>query len=151
MWRAGGGEGGARGKEWRAFGEWLHGPPQQQPGPWGEGGGDPPSPLAGHSITPAAAGGGGYGMVWYALRYRGWLAGRSITLPVFRAAVRGQLAVTLGCCPPGSGGGCCCALPVDLPVPPVLLGGRGAAAVLLLPRGEGSHFHRMCRGYGVSF
>ena len=51
-----------------------------------------------------------YGMVWYALPYREWLAGRSLTLPVFRAGVRGQLAVTLGCCTPGSGGGgggCC--------------------------------------------
>ena len=43
-------------------------------------------------------------MVWYALRYWEWLAGRSLTLPVFRAGVRGQLAVTLGCCTPGSGG-----------------------------------------------
>ena len=51
------------------------------------------------------AGGGGYGMVWYALRYREWLAGRPLTLPVFRAGVRGQLAATLGCCTPGSGGG----------------------------------------------
>ena len=49
--------------------------------------------------------GGGYDMVWYALRYREWLAGRSLTLPVFRARVRGQLAVTLGCCPPDSWGG----------------------------------------------
>ena len=46
-----------------------------------------------------------YGMVWYALRYREWLAGRSLTLPVFRAGVRGQLAVTLGCRTPGFGGG----------------------------------------------
>ena len=46
-----------------------------------------------------------YGMVWYALRYWERLAGRSLTLPVFRAGVRGQLAVTLGCCPPGFGGG----------------------------------------------
>ena len=55
-------------------------------------------------------------MVWYALGYREWLAGRSLTLPVFRAGVRGQLAVTLGCCTPGfgGGGGCCCALPIDL-------------------------------------
>ena len=37
-------------------------------------------------------------MVWCALRYREWLAGRSLTLPVFRAGVRGQIAVTLGCC-----------------------------------------------------
>ena len=67
-------------------------------------------------------GGGGYGMVWYALRYREWLAGRSLTLPVFRAGVRGQLAVTLGCCPPGSwGGGCCYALPMCPARPPVLL------------------------------
>ena len=44
-------------------------------------------------------------MVWYALRYQEWLAGRSLTLPVFRAGVRGQLAVTLGCYTPGSGGG----------------------------------------------
>ena len=44
-------------------------------------------------------------MVWYGLRYRKWLAGRSLTLPVFRAGVRGQLAVTRGWCPPGSGGG----------------------------------------------
>ena len=44
-------------------------------------------------------------MVWYALRYREWLTGRSLTLPVYRAGVRGQLTVTLGCCPPGSGGG----------------------------------------------
>ena len=44
-------------------------------------------------------------MVWYALRYRERLAGRSLTLPVFRAGVRGQLAMTLGCWPPGSGGG----------------------------------------------
>ena len=65
-------------------------------------------------------GGGGYGMVWYALRYWEWLAGRSLTLPVFRAGVRGQLAVTLGCCTPGSGGGggCSCAIPCVLPVPP---------------------------------
>ena len=48
---------------------------------------------------------GWYGMVWYALRYREWLAGRSLTLPVFRAGVRGQPAVTLGCCTPGFGGG----------------------------------------------
>ena len=48
---------------------------------------------------------GGYGMVWYALRYREWPAGRSLTLPVFMAGVRGQLAVTLGSCPPGSRGG----------------------------------------------
>ena len=65
-------------------------------------------------------GGGGYGMVWYTLRYREWLAGRSLTLPVFRAGVRGQLAVTLGCRTPGfgGGGGCCCFLLIDLPVPP---------------------------------
>ena len=43
----------------------------------------------------------GGGMVWYALRYREWLAGRSLTLPVFRAGVRGQQAVTLK----GGGGG----------------------------------------------
>ena len=59
-------------------------------------------------------------MVWYALRYRVCLAGRSLTLPVFRAGVRGQQAVTLGCCTPGSGvgGGCSCAIPCVLPVPP---------------------------------
>ena len=44
-------------------------------------------------------------MVWCALRYWEWLAACSLTLPVFRAGVRGQLAVTLGCCPPGFGGG----------------------------------------------
>ena len=43
-------------------------------------------------------------MVWYALRYREKLAGRSVTLGVYGAGVRGQLALTLGCCPPGSGG-----------------------------------------------
>ena len=57
-------------------------------------------------------------MVWYALRYREWLAGRSLTLPVFRAGVRGQLAVTLGRCSPGFGGGGGCALPFVLPVLP---------------------------------
>ena len=49
-------------------------------------------------------GGRGYGMVWYALRYREWLAGRSLTLPVFRAGVRGQLAVTRGEGGSGPGG-----------------------------------------------
>ena len=44
-------------------------------------------------------------MVWYSLRYREWLAGCSLTLPVFKAGIRGQLAVTLGCCTPGFGGG----------------------------------------------
>ena len=58
-------------------------------------------------------------MVWYALRYREWLAGRSLTLPVFRARVRGRDTQLLpswfwG----GGGGGCCCALPIDLTVPP---------------------------------
>ena len=47
-------------------------------------------------------GGGGYGMP-YGIG-SGWRC-PSLTLPVFRAGVRGQLAVTLGCCPPGSGGG----------------------------------------------
>ena len=44
-------------------------------------------------------------MVRYALRYWEWLAGRSLTVPVFRAGVRGQLAMTPGCCPPGFWGG----------------------------------------------
>ena len=84
--------------------------------------GECPGPRKGATTRRNVTQGGvWYGMVWYALRYREWLAGRSLTLPVFRAGVRGQLAVTLGCCPPGSwgggGGGCCCALPIDLPVP----------------------------------
>ena len=80
--------------------------------------------------------GRGYGMVWYALWYREWLAGRSLTLPVFRAGVRGQLAVTLGCCPPGSGGmgGAVAAQsPSTCPYPvllaPVLPRSRGPCAV----------------------
>ena len=58
--------------------------------------------------------------VWYALRYRERLAGRSLTLPVYRAGVRGQLAVTLGCCPPasGEGGGGMSLLHSPQPVPP---------------------------------
>ena len=88
--------------------------------------------------------GGGYGMVWCALRYQEWLAGRSLTLPVFRAGVRAQLAVTLGCCPPGSGGGgggCCCAIPIVLPVPPCscLLCWRGPRGP---SSGEGGRFVR---------
>ena len=76
-------------------------------------------------------GGGGYGMVWWALRYREWLAGRSLTLPVFRAGVRGQQAVTLGCCTPGSGGGggCSCAIPGGRAGPPAAC----AAAVPVVP------------------
>ena len=64
-------------------------------------------------IYCATPGGQGYGMVW--LPYgigSGWRAAPS--LPVFRAGVRGQLAVTLGCCPPGFWGG----------------GGEGAVAAL---------------------
>ena len=52
----------------------------------------PPSPCGGlptPAPTCARLRGGGYGMVWYALRYREWLAGRSLTLPVFRAGVKG--------------------------------------------------------------
>ena len=65
-----------------------------------------------------------YGMVWYALRYREWLAGRSLTLHVFRAGVRSQLAVTLGCCPPGlwgGGGGLLLRTPHRPARPPVLV------------------------------
>ena len=73
-------------------------------------------------------------MVWYALRYREWLAGRSLTLPVFRAGVRGRGTQLLPSWLLGGGGGCCCALPIDLPVPPCscLLcwpGARGPCAV----------------------
>ena len=81
-------------------------------------------PLWGRARQRGARQGGGgrrYGMVWYALRYREWLAGRSLTLPVFRAGVRGQLAVTLGCCPPGSGGGGVLLLRSPPARPPVLL------------------------------
>ena len=49
-----------------------------------------------HARGARWGGGGGYGMVWYALRYWEWLAGRSLTLPVFRAGVRGQHAMTWG-------------------------------------------------------
>ena len=78
-------------------------------------------------------GGGGYGMVWYGMPYgigSGWRAAPSPP-PVFRAGVRGQLAVTLGCCTPGSGGGggCCCALPIDL------AGGGGGVTLGISPRG----------------
>ena len=72
-------------------------------------------------------GGGVYGMVWYALRYRERLAGRSLTLPVYRAGGRGRgparrdtrlLPSWLG------GGGCrCCAHPSLSPRAPASCAG----------------------------